>query len=87
MRSRSVAFAVITGILLLSQASAASAAPAQTFANCTEMHKVYKGGVAKPGARDARASGRARYAPKVSLALYTANTKSDRDKDGIACER
>lgn len=73
--------------MLLSQATAASAAPARAFANCTEMHKVYKGGVAKPGARDVRASGRARFAPLVSLALDNANTKSDRDRDGVACEQ
>jgi len=58
-----------------------------TYKNCTEMHKLYKGGVARAGARDKRASGRARYKPYVHTGLYKANTKSDRDKDGIACEQ
>ena len=39
------------------------------------------------GARDRRASGRAKYKPYVNTGLYNANTKSDRDKDGIACEQ
>ncbi|MBA3399309.1 MAG: excalibur calcium-binding domain-containing protein [Acidimicrobiia bacterium] len=30
---------------------------------------------------------RRRYAPKRSNALYYANSKSDRDKDGVACEQ
>jgi galactokinase len=50
------------------------------------MHKDYKGGVARPGAVDKRASGSAKYKPHYDQALYDANTKSDRDKDGIACE-
>lgn len=57
------------------------------FANCTKMHAKYKGGVAKVGAKDKRASGKARYAPYRSTALYNANKSMDRDKDGVACER
>ena len=60
----------------------------QVFANCTEMHKVYKGGVARVGAVDHRTDGgHAQYAPKRDNALYDANKKSDRDNDGIACEQ
>jgi hypothetical protein len=62
-------------------ASAATRYP--TYKNCTEMHKRYKGGVARTGARDPRA----RYKPYVNTDLYNANKKSDRDKDGIACEQ
>lgn len=60
----------------------------RTFANCTEMNKVYPGGVGRVGAVDRRTDGgHARYAPKRDNALYDANTKSDRDHDYIACER
>lgn len=68
-------------------AAAAGPAPAPTYANCTAMHEDYKGGVARPGAVDHRTSGHAKYPPYYSQALYDANTKSDRDKDGIACEQ
>jgi hypothetical protein len=65
----------------------AEAATAKKYVNCTALNKVYKGGVAKKGAKDKRASGTARYRPHVSNALYEINKKMDRDKDGIACER
>jgi hypothetical protein len=58
------------------------------FQNCTDMHRVYNGGVARRGAHDQRASGgHARYAPYVSTKLYNANAQMDRDKDGVACEQ
>ena len=58
---------------------------AKTYKNCTELNKVYKGGVALPGA--VNQGGATKYEPKYSKALYVANKKSDRDNDGIACER
>ncbi len=58
---------------------------AVTYKNCDAMHRVYPGGVAKRGAKNV--GGKTRYKPFYSDALYQANTKSDRDKDGIACER
>lgn len=58
---------------------------AKTFNNCTELNKVYRGGVAMPGA--VNSGGKTRFAPKFSKKLYLENQKSDRDKDGIACER
>jgi Excalibur calcium-binding domain/Protein of unknown function (DUF2510) len=58
-----------------------------SYANCTAMHKDYKGGVARPGAVDKRSSGHANYAPVYSASLYDANSGSDRDNDGIACEQ
>jgi excalibur calcium-binding domain-containing protein len=70
-------------------ASPAAAATVKAFANCTAMHKVaaFKGGIGRPHARDKRASGgRAKYAPYRSTRGYLLNSKSDRDKDGIACE-
>ena len=62
-----------------------SIAAAKTFKNCTELNKVYPGGVALPGAINA--GGKTKKEPKYDKALYNANKKSDRDKDGIACEK
>ena len=62
-----------------------SHAAAKTFKNCTELNKVYPGGVALPGA--VNKGGNTKQTPKFSKKLYEANKKSDRDKDGIACEK
>ena len=69
--------------LLLSTTPAQAAA--KVFKNCTELNKVYPGGVALPDA--VNAGGTTKLTPKYDKALYTANKKSDRDKDGIACEK
>ena len=60
-------------------------AAAKKFKNCTELNKVYPGGVAKPGA--VNKGGATKKQPIIDAALYKANIKSDRDKDGIACEK
>ncbi len=57
----------------------------KVFKNCTELNKIYPGGVALPGAINS--GGTTRKEPKYNKALYIANKKSDRDKDGIACEK
>lgn len=58
---------------------------AKKFKNCTALNKVYKHGVGKPGAKD-KSRGKCRVTTfKKSAALYKANKKMDRDKDGIAC--
>ena len=62
-----------------------SQAAAKVFKNCTELNKVYPGGVALPGA--VNAGGVTKKEPRYDKALYNANKKSDRDKDGIACEK
>lgn len=62
-----------------------SQAAAKVFKNCTELNKVYPGGVALPGATNS--GGETKKSPKYDKALYMANKKSDRDKDGIACEK
>jgi hypothetical protein len=62
-----------------------SNAAAKKFKNCTELNKVYPGGVAKPGA--VNKGGATKKQPTVNASLYKANIKSDRDKDGIACEK
>ena len=79
----------ILGLLLLSTFSFVYLPPANAaakkFKNCTELNKVYPGGVALPGA--VNAGGATKKEPKYDKALYTANKSSDRDKDGIACEK
>ena len=60
-------------------------AASKVFKNCTELNKVYPGGVALPGA--VNAGGQTKLTPKFDKKLYEANKKSDRDKDGIACEK
>jgi hypothetical protein len=70
--------------LTLFQSVPASAAP-KVFKNCTELNKVYPGGVALPGA--VNAGGATKKEPKYNASLYKANKKSDRDRDGIACEK
>lgn len=77
--------AVTICIGLLTAFPSSSNAAAKKFKNCTELNKVYPGGVALPGA--VNAGGATKKAPKYDKALYTANKKSDRDGDGIACEK
>ena len=60
-------------------------ATAKVFKNCTELNKVYPGGVALPGA--VNSGGTTKKEPKYNKSLYMANMKSDRDRDGIACEK
>ena len=80
-KSLAVGIVLVLGfsILPISQASA------KTFKNCTELNKKYPGGVALPGA--VNKGGKTKLTPKYSKKLYNLNKKSDRDKDGIACEK
>ncbi|MGY4858085.1 excalibur calcium-binding domain-containing protein [Cryobacterium sp. AP23] len=60
------------------------------FKNCTALTAKYPGGVAKAGIKVNLVNGKKKAftkRPTFSTALYTANKKSDRDKDGIACEK
>lgn len=62
----------------------------QMFANCTALNAVYEGGVTATAGTVNMSAGRVkstRYPISVDAAVYTAHTKLDRDKDGIACER
>jgi len=72
-------------IIFASSIMPSSQAAAKVFKNCTELNKVYPGGVALPGA--VNSGGVTKKEPKYDKALYNANKKSDRDKDGIACEK
>ena len=64
----------------------AAVAGAKTFKNCTALNKVYPHGVGLPNAKD-KTSGTPVTTFKRSKPLYVANKKSDRDKDGVACEK
>jgi hypothetical protein len=74
-----VSLGLTLGLMLSSQAAA------KVFKNCTELNKTYPGGVARPGA--VNKGGATKLTPKYDKKLYEANKKSDRDKDGIACEK
>ncbi|GAA2669617.1 excalibur calcium-binding domain-containing protein [Actinoplanes palleronii] len=88
---------LIRGVLVLALAAgggAVLASPAEaavtikTFKNCTELNKKYKHGVGKKGAKDkVRGKTKAVTTFYVNTKLYNANKKSDRDKDGVACEK
>ena len=77
-----------------SQAEATTASshllPTKTYANCTAIKKVYPGGIAKSKSTVNKVNGKKRNGlkstTKVSATLYAQNAKSDRDKDGWACE-
>jgi hypothetical protein len=83
MVKKLLTFFLIAGLCAGSSPTANAAA--KKFKNCTELNKVYPGGVALPGA--VNAGGVTKKQPKYDKALYTANKKSDRDGDGIACEK
>jgi hypothetical protein len=80
-RALSVLLVVVVAVAPSTEAYAA----AKKFKNCTELNKVYPGGVALPGA--VNVGGATKKEPKYDKALYAANKSSDRDKDGIACEK
>lgn len=67
----------------------AVAGPAEavaSFGNCRQMHQTYKYGVARSAAAANRQQRADNYRPAVRPKIYKANSKSDRDKDGTACE-
>ncbi|MCW2758935.1 MAG: calcium-binding protein [Nocardioidaceae bacterium] len=79
---------VAAAIVVLAIPHAAEAAPkAKTYANCTALNKAYPHGVGKSGARDHVTSGSPVTTFTRNNALYSANSKSDRDGDKIACEK
>ncbi|ULT56816.1 excalibur calcium-binding domain-containing protein [Neobacillus drentensis] len=81
-----IPFALLLGFTLGSAGESEAATKIVVFKNCTELNKVYKGGVAR-SASVKNKGGKTYFKPFVSQALYDANKKSDRDKDLIACER
>lgn len=88
MKFRVMIACALAAALPISITAAPAEAAYKTYKNCTALNKVYKHGVGKPGAHD-KVSGRTKPVTnfKRSAGLYKANKKSDRDKDGIACEK
>ncbi|MED4977186.1 excalibur calcium-binding domain-containing protein [Weizmannia sp. FSL K6-0777] len=80
-----LAFGLIFGVSL-SATYDVNAKTVKYYKNCKGLNKDYKGGVAK-NSKVKNKGGKTHYKPYVSTALYNANHKLDRDKDGIACER
>jgi hypothetical protein len=80
---RKLLIASLAFVLSLSYAPISSAA-VKVFKNCTELKKVYPGGIARPGA--VNKGSETQKTPTYNKKIYEANKKSDRDKDGIACE-
>jgi Excalibur calcium-binding domain len=72
--------------LALTARTAPSVGPMASFRNCTALHRVYPHGSGKCGARD-HTSGTPVTNFKRSNRLYLQNSRLDRDKDGIACEK
>lgn len=73
-------------------APTAAVAAAKKYKNCTALNKAYAHGVKKSSAtkdvvRSKGKSTKKTSKAKTSKALYNANKKLDRDKDGIACEK
>ena len=98
--TRRLAAPIVVAGLVLAPAMAANAAPlavdavaATHYANCTAIHRIYSGGIARAGVttNTVHSGGRVYHRAlrghvKFSTALYEANSGSDRDHDGIACE-
>jgi hypothetical protein len=78
-------FLISAFIIGISLPGTSANAAAKVFKNCPALNLVYPGGVALPGA--VNIGGQTKYEPKYDRALYIANKKSDRDGDGIACEK
>ncbi|MEH7096829.1 excalibur calcium-binding domain-containing protein [Neobacillus vireti] len=81
-----IPFVLLVGFTFGAAGESEAATKIVTFKNCTELNKVYKGGVAR-SASVKNKGGKTYYKPFASQALYDANRKSDRDRDLIACER
>jgi hypothetical protein len=81
---RSHVAALTTALVLIGAAPSYGAA--RSYKNCTALNQDYPHGVGRQGARD-KTSGTPVTSFKVSNAHYRANGSSDRDRDGIACEK
>ena len=81
-----LSFGLILGISSIKTSPVEANTKIITYKNCTELNKVYKGGVARSSSVKNK-GGKTKYKPFASQKLYDANKKSDRDKDLIACER
>lgn len=65
-----------------------SADAVRDFANCRELNGVYPHGVGRPGSVDRTRNDSPPVTTfLVDAALYEANSESDGDNDGVACEK
>jgi hypothetical protein len=79
----------LIAVALTATALTFTAGPAEAvtdYRNCDHMHKTFKYGVARSDAAADRQQRSGHYRPAVRPKVYRANTKSDRDNDGTACE-
>lgn len=81
-----VSIALLFAMKGVGQVDAAAKVPLKTYKNCTEINKIYPGGIARASTVKNK-GGKTKYKPFVNQKLYELNKKSDRDKDLIACER
>lgn len=81
-----LAAAATVCLSLVATSGAGAAVRPKEYKNCTALNKVYKHGVGRVGAHD-RSSGTPVTNFTRNTKVYRLNTKSDRDKDGIACEK
>ena len=81
---------ILLSLALITSFSSHSNAAAKKFKNCTELNKVYVGGISeKKSSANKNKAGVpqvSKNAPTVSAKIYKENKGLDRDKDGIACE-
>lgn len=84
---KTVLGSMAAGALMIAPLSVAAPAQAATdYPNCTALREDYPHGVGRPGAVDST-SGTPVTNFTVDADLYNANSESDRDGDGIACEQ
>lgn len=61
--------------------------PSKPYKNCTALEKVYPHGVGRSGVTDETSGADPVTNFTRNTKTYNRNKKSDRDKDGIACEQ
>jgi hypothetical protein len=72
--------ASVLSLSFISTSTVHASQPSKKFKNCTELRKTFPKGVAK----DTNSAGNT--GATVNAKVYNANSGSDRDKDGVACE-
>jgi len=80
-----LSISLVCGFVGTTQVEAAKVSM-KTYKNCTEINKVYPGGISR-ASNVKNKGGATKHKPFVNLKLYDLNKKSDRDKDLIACEK
>lgn len=82
-----IATLTAAGLVLAGSPAQASPVP-RAYKNCTALNGVYPHGVGLPRAKDhVRGHTQPVTTFRRDAKLYRLNTRSDRDGDGVACER